>query len=161
MPTLEEGGLEFEDFYLNEYQQIFRAAYLLVGSREGAQDATQEAFKRAFARWGRLRKHPWAGGWVMTTALNLCKRQLQDANRDLSPALERPDLMTAPSARVDVVDALRKLPHRQQQATVLYYVGDLPLPVIGDLMGITEGAVKAHLAQARKTLRRLLEVTDA
>jgi RNA polymerase sigma-70 factor, ECF subfamily len=157
----EEGGLEFEDFYLREYQQVFRATYLLVGSREGAQDATQEAFKRAFVRWGRLRKQPWVGGWVMTTALNLCKRQLQDANRDLSPASKRPDLISAPSVRVDVVNALRKLPHRQQQATVLYYVGDLPLPVIADLMGITEGAVKAHLAHARKSLRELLEVTDA
>lgn len=97
----------------------------------------------------------------MTTALNLCKRQLQDANRDRSPVLERHDPSSAPSVRADIVLALRKLPHRQQQATVLYYVGDLPLPVIGDLMGITEGAVKAHLAQARKTLRRLLEVTDA
>jgi DNA-directed RNA polymerase specialized sigma24 family protein len=44
---------------------------------------------------------------------------------------------------------------------VLYYLGDLPIPVVADLMGITEGAVKAHLAQARAALRPMLEVRDA
>ena len=62
--------------------------------------------------------------------------------------------------RVDVLAALRSLPFRQRQATILYYWGDLPVAAIAELMGLTEGAVRAHLAHARRALRPDLEVLD-
>ena len=139
---------------------MYRAARLLASDEESAMDATQEAFQRAYARWRRLARHPWAGGWVMTTALNVCRRQLRRTSSvgtaDLSN--ERSGSVSDPGVRVDVSTALRRLPLRQREAVVLFYVGDLPLGAIADLMSISEGAVKAHLAQGRKALRGLLEV---
>ena len=62
----------FDEFCEAEYGGVYRAAFAFTGDREAALDATQEAFSRAFARWNRLSREQWAGGWVMTTALNLC-----------------------------------------------------------------------------------------
>jgi DNA-directed RNA polymerase specialized sigma24 family protein len=63
----------FDGFCKSEYASVYRAAFAFTGDKDSALDATQEAFSRAFARWARLSREPWAGGWVMTTALNLCR----------------------------------------------------------------------------------------
>ena len=63
----------FDGFCKSEYASVYRAAFAFTGDKDAALDATQEAFSRAFARWARLSREPWAGGWVMTTALNLCR----------------------------------------------------------------------------------------
>ena len=155
--------VSFDDFYRGEYKSVFGAAYLATGDPEAAADIAQEAFKRAFMRWRRLQKETWAGGWVMRTALNLCKKWGRTKSRTTTTALGEAAGAGAsgPSeTRVDIVAALRQLPNRQRHATILFYWGDLPLPVIADLMGIAEGTVKAHLAQARASLRTSLEVAD-
>lgn len=153
----------FEDFYRREQPAVYRAAYLATGSRDAALDATQEAFKRAWIRWLRLRRHPWAGGWVMTTALNLCRRANRERNRGRTRVVDdRLGSAPGPGAdRVDVQRALAALPFRQREAAILFYLGDLPVATVAQLMGVSEGAVKAHLHAARAKLRASLEVLDA
>lgn len=154
-------GPSFETFYRREFPQVYRATHLLMSDDEAAMDATQEAFQRAHARWRRLSRHPWAGGWVMTTALNECRRQLRrhpSISATADPSKGNRGSSSDPGVRIDVSNALRRLPPRQREAVVLFYVGDLPLGAIADLMSISEGAVKAHLAQGRKALRGLLEM---
>jgi RNA polymerase sigma factor (sigma-70 family) len=152
--------LDFEAFYQSEFDDVFRGCVLMAGSREVAMDATQEAFTKAFVQWRRLRRQPWAGGWVMTTALNLCRRRA----RDPLPVGDRPEAVSAVVApradRVDLQRALRALPARQRQAAILHYLGDLSIASVAEAMQISEGAVKAHLFEARKSLRRALEVSD-
>ncbi|MGH2756795.1 MAG: sigma factor-like helix-turn-helix DNA-binding protein [Actinomycetota bacterium] len=62
--------------------------------------------------------------------------------------------------RLDLTAALRILPHKQRTAMVLFYLGDLPVPQIAHLMQISEGTVKAHLAQGRRALRGSMEAID-
>jgi RNA polymerase sigma-70 factor (ECF subfamily) len=151
--------LDYEAFYRSEFDDVFRGCILMTGSREVALDATQEAFTRAFVRWRRLRRYDWAGGWVMTTALNLCRRR----SRDPIPLAQPIEVGTAgrdPGDRVDLQRALSALPPRQRQAAILHYLGDLPVAAVAELMQISDGAVKSHLHAARAALRRTLEVTD-
>lgn len=154
---------EFEDFYRELFPQIYRATYLATRSRDMAMDTTQEAFKRALVRWKRLRKQPWSGGWVMATALNLCKRRAKQAARHVPLTGDSHHLsVLVPSAddRLALLSALQELPFRQRQATILYYLDDLPLEIVAQFMGLSEGGVKSHLAHARKRLRKVLEVRD-
>lgn len=154
------GQVDFESFYAAQYPQVYKAVHLATNDPDLAFDATQEAFKRAYARWWRLGNREWAGGWVMTTALNASKRLGRNAAREV-PAVTVPGSHAGPNPhRVDVAAALQKLGARQRVATVLYYLGDVPIPAIADVMGVSEGTVKAHLAQARKKLREVLEVRD-
>lgn len=152
--------MNFETFYDLEYEKIFRAASLFAGSPDAGSEATQEAFARAFARWRRLQSQPWVGGWVMSTALNLCRRQAAH-DRRMSP-LPKTDVsspLTPPEpARVDIQQALAKLPPRGREATVLYYLGDIPVAEVAQLMDISEGAVKTHLSRSRKHLNALLRI---
>lgn len=151
--------LTFEDFYAAEYDRVFDSAFAFSGDRDAATDATQEAFARAFARWRRLSRKEWAGGWVTTTALNVLRRRLRNAARWITPVNDR--VSYDMHGRVDLLRALRSLPVRQREAAVLFYIADLPLHAVADTMRISEGAVKSHLARAREGLRGNLEERDA
>ena len=152
--TADRAKADFAEFYAGEFPQVYRAAYLVTYDRQAAFDLAQEAFARAFARWRRLSREEWAGGWVMTTALNLAKRRVPEA-----PSAAPAATASGPAGdRVDLVRALRLLPFRQRQALVLHYVGDLPPHAVASVMGVSEGTVKAHLAQGRAALRKKLEV---
>lgn len=142
---------DFEDFCRTEYAAVFKAALGFCGDPEIALDASQEAFARAFARWSRLRRHEWAGGWVMTTALNLCKRSLRQ--RPIPPTKDVDQAIPDDETRLDVVGALRTLPLRQRQAVLLHYLADLPVRAVADLMHTSEGTVKTHLSRARHALK--------
>ncbi len=144
------GTRSFEEFCRAEYGTVFRATVAFSGSRDIALDSTQEAFARAFARWRRLSTQPWAGGWVMTTALNLCRRALRRGpdRSEIDPAVGAADS----DLQMDVLDALRDLPLRQRQAVLLYYLADLPVAAVAELMNASEGSVKTHLSRARRTL---------
>jgi RNA polymerase sigma factor (sigma-70 family) len=126
-----------------------------------AADATQEAFGRAYARWARLSKHPWAGGWVTTTALNLCRKELRRRGRPAPRLSSEAAVGRDVPQELDVVAALARLPFRQREAAVLFYWNDLPTAAIADLMEISESAVRAHLTHARAALRKTLEVNHA
>jgi DNA-directed RNA polymerase specialized sigma24 family protein len=100
----------FEDFYKVEFERVYRAVYLTTGDREGALDASQEAFKRAYVRWRRLSRKRWAGGWVMTTALN-AYRETRGRRRESVTAEAALTATSGPGPeRLDVVDGMRRLP---------------------------------------------------
>ena len=153
-----ETYLDFESFYRSEYERVYRAAVLVAPDPQLALDATQEAFERAFARWRRLSRQEWAGGWVMTTALNLARREHRQRRR--TEQTSREPSSSLPGETLELREALAELPTRQRTAVVLFYIGDLPIDSIATSMNISDGAVKAHLSQGRKRLRELLEAGD-
>lgn len=159
VPKAEVDRLTFEDFYAAEFDRVLDSAFAFSGDRDAATDATQEAFARAFARWRRLSRHEWAGGWVTTTALNVLRRRYRDAARSRVPVDE--GASHDAHGRVDLLRALRALPVRQREAAVLFYLTDLPLHAVAEAMGISDGTVKSHLARAREGLRVSLEERDA
>jgi RNA polymerase sigma factor (sigma-70 family) len=142
----------FERFYEREAQAVFSAVLLLCRNRAVAEDATQEAFARAFERWDRVGTLPWAGGWVTTTAMNVARRSLRF--RPAHPAaLEQ----SSPDDALALWAAVRRLPRRQQEAVVLFYRMGVEVQEIAKIQGCEQGTVRTHLARARETLRRALE----
>jgi RNA polymerase sigma-70 factor, ECF subfamily len=140
----------FLDLYEREFERVCRAVYLLAGDRPLAEDATQEAFARALARWRRVGAHPSPAGWVTTTAMNVARRQLRRKPNLTSAHGSTPD----ETDRVAVLEAIRRLPARQQEAVALHYLLDLTVADTATAMGVDEGTVKTHLARARDTLSR-------
>jgi RNA polymerase sigma factor (sigma-70 family) len=57
----------------------------------------------------------------------------------------------------EVWDEVRRLPRRQAQATVLHYVDQLSVEEIGEVLGVSPGAVKSHLHRARSNLGQTLK----
>lgn len=148
----------FESFYAYEFPTVFRASFAFCRDRELALDATQEAFGRAFARWFRLHRQPWRTGWVVTTAINICKWHKKKAAK--SVLLDTgPDVGQSQNHEIEfeVLSAIWQLSTRQRQAVSLYYLADQPVRTVADLMNLSPGAVKKHLSRAREHLKKHLE----
>lgn len=60
-------------------------------------------------------------------------------------------------ARPDVVEAVGGLSPRRRAAVHLTYWEDLTPAAVGDILGISDGSVRRHLARARAHLRRTIE----
>lgn len=148
---------DFADFYASTFRPVSAAVRAFCGDADLAYEATQEAFARAYASWSRIKEAAHPQGWVTTTAINLTRRHFRRP-----PLLSKDAPSPAPSGdRIDVLAALRRLPERQRQAVVLHYLIDAPVAAVADVMGVSEGAVKAHLFKARAALRGELEVDHA
>jgi RNA polymerase sigma-70 factor, ECF subfamily len=143
----------FRDLYEREFERVLRAVFALAGDRALAEDATQEAFARALARWRRIGAHPAPAGWVTTTALNVARRQLR---RKPEPSSTRQDRAQDEDERLSLHDAIRALSPRQQEAVVLHYLVDLPVAEVAAVMGVDEGTVKTHLSRARTAIAAAL-----
>ena len=156
-------SLSFDEFFASEFSAVFRAVYLYTGERELSEDAAQEGFSKAYSRWDSLHVESWAKRWVIRTSLNVAKRRLKRERllrKRISGTRNLGHSSPPGTERVVLVDALRQLPDRQREAVVLFYIGDLSITDVAAAMGISTGAVKAHLSQARPRLRNVLEVED-
>jgi RNA polymerase sigma factor (sigma-70 family) len=142
----------FRGMYEAEFANVYRTVLLMCGDPSIAEDATQEAFARALARWRRLAGTSWAAGWTTTTAINVARRQLRT----------RPTIRVQPTAEadhdatLDLRAAIEHLPSRQKQAIALHYMMDLTIADAAAAMGCDEGTVKTHLSRGRSALLRVL-----
>jgi RNA polymerase sigma-70 factor (ECF subfamily) len=130
---------------------LVRTLTLVVLDREAAADMVSS--------------HPNLPGWIHRVAINRAKdyrRSLARAARLVerlgnSPSVRQPVQPWLPET--EFVSVLRGLPQQQRAAAALRYVGDLSVPEVAQVMGVSEGAVKSHLHRARVALKDMLEVT--
>jgi RNA polymerase sigma-70 factor (ECF subfamily) len=163
---------DFEEFYAANYGRIAALVTAVTGDRNEADDIAQETFARALARWPRVGGYELPEAWVRKVALRLAidsGRRLRRTWRTL------PLLRAVRPAEPDPGDALpftalgralSRLPLREREVVVLYYVADLTVEQIAHDRGIPVGTVKARLAAGRRRLEAALaamqeEVRDA
>jgi RNA polymerase sigma factor (sigma-70 family) len=155
------GGESFDDFYRGSYPRLLRQVVLVAGSRVEAEDALQEAYARAAARWGLLRHYDVPEAWVRVVAMRLVAEVGRRARRRAAallrlgpPAEAVPELS---AATFDLHVALRALPVGQRQVIVLHYLVGQPINDIADQLGLPLGTVKSRLWRARAALASLLD----
>ena len=142
----------FEALYAAESTAMSRLAYLLVGSREQAQELVHDAFARLYERWDRVAN---PGAYLRTCVVNGCKDSLR---RRRYAERERQD--PRPDAQLDadhLVDALATLPHKERAAIVLRYYEDRSEADIADLLDVRPGTVKSLLHRGLAHLREVIE----
>ena len=153
--------MDFEQFFDEHYGATVRALALAIGDRDRAEDWVQDAFAKAYRRWGRVSAMDRPAAWIYVVALNAERkewardeRRALRASRRLDGSAEpSPDVATSTTDALDVRSALRALTDRQRTAVVLRYLADLTIVDIARVMGCAEGTVKATLHQSLAKLR--------
>ncbi len=124
-----------------------------------ADDVVQEALVRAWQRRSTYNADRGSTrAWLVGILLDRARRHRV---RRPKPVPHLPDVDTQPGVasaqRLDVEAAVRQLPPRQRQIVTLHYLADLPVTEVGALLGVSAGAIKAQLSDARARLRQIME----
>ena len=150
----------FATFYAASYPRLVGQVFAFTGDLADAEDAVQEAFVRASARWSRVRRYEQPEAWVRRVAINLALTMRRRARRRLAVLAQLGPPAPAPPVTVDAVavsDALRQLPARQRQAVVLHHGLGLPVDQVASQLGVPVGTVKSWLWRGRQALAGLLD----
>jgi len=147
----------FDEWYLEARPKVVAAVAFWCGSADMAADATDEAFVRALARWGRGSDLQSPTAWVTTVAFNLVRRRVRRA------ALERVVLRRLMSGSVlagpagEVFSLVNELSAQQRRIVLLRHVAGLSQAEIADALRVKRSTVSSTLTDAHRRLRSLLD----
>ena len=142
----------FEAFYDANYASVCRGLTLALQDPQLAEEATQEAFIRAYVYWRRVARMDRPAGWVYVVATRVALRRRGRSAVEETVAAPGENFADAVVAREVLRAAIEGLPDRQRTAIVLRYFADLPLADVAAAMGCALGTVKStlHTALARR-----------
>jgi len=144
----------WEDAYLAVFPQVYRGLIALGARPDEAEDALHDAFVRGLE--GADVASPL--GWVFVVAARRWRRR-RWRDRIFRPlAVATPIDPLEPVIRIDLFDALRKLPKRQREVLVARYIVGLSQDETASVLRIARGTVAATATQAARALRARLEV---
>ena len=140
---------------------MFSAALRILGSRDLAQDALQEAFVEIFQGLAGFRQQSTLGAWIKTVVVRRALRTLRheqrmevyDAERHPEPLVPWRDGLTG-----EALDrAIAELPAGYRAVFCLVEVEGYPHREVAELLSISEGTSKSQLFNAKRLLQRKLQ----
>jgi RNA polymerase sigma factor (sigma-70 family) len=142
-----------------ERKPLLRVAFLLLGSREAAEDVVQDAFASVGRRLDSI-ENPMA--YLRTTVVNGARRWHRQRERDHRKQARRglDDVVVDTSWSADAIAvraALSELPFDQREAIVLRYFADLSFREIGELLDCPTQTVATRVRRGLDRVRHALE----
>ena len=147
-------------------RRLWRYAYRLTSSAEGAWEITQESWLGIIRGLSRLhdpaRFRPWAYRIVTNKANDWLRRRAKARQSSGRAPLDRrePDGQRAAEAIIDLQDALPQLSGVGRTVMTLHYLEGLSLEEVAEAIRVPRGTVKSRLHAARNELRSLLETHE-
>jgi len=147
------------------YERCARIAVRILGNREDAEEAIQDAFLRAFKALGEYEEREQFSAWLTRILVNQCRTVLARSRRrdaifpDLDP-LSLDFVIDADPAEgtwPELERALARLPVEQREAIVLKYADDLTYEEMSRITGAGESALKMRVQRAFARLRAILQ----
>jgi RNA polymerase sigma-70 factor (ECF subfamily) len=154
---------------VERYQsRAFGVALRILGRRQDAEDAVQQAFLRLYEARGRYDPKWRLSTWFYRILTNTCVDELR-RRRPLIPleewdgsSVERPDRTLERSEREQLLQsALATIPPEARTVLTLYYGDGRSYQEIGAIRGVSVNTVKTHLRRGRLALRRALRARGA
>jgi len=157
-------AVAFERLVEDRLDATYRLARLILRDAQEAEDATHDAFVRAWREHGRLRDPDRFDAWFGRILVNACRDRLRRGSHRRHDDLDRAASAAAPhdaNRQVDERDALerafRTLNADQRIAVVLRYYRDLSVEQVARTVGAPVGTVRSRLHYGLKEMRRALE----
>ncbi len=147
-------------------ETVYRLARRLLGSHEDGADITQEVFLRAYRALPRFDGRAHLRTWLYRITVNLCldhqarRRhlwvELEEGTAEAPPQAEPAARAQAAATARAIARAVAALPPRQRATVALRLYQDLPYAEIAQILGCSEGTVKATMFAALRRLRAAL-----
>lgn len=146
----------FEEWARARTPALLRAAFLLTGRQESAEDLTQDALLRVATAWGRIRHHPDAYARQVLYRLQVSRWRKRRLLETLTAVPDHggSDATSEVDVRVTLATALVRLTHAQRAVLVLRFYEDLSETETAAVLDCSVGTVKSQTHKALAALRR-------
>jgi len=157
----------FETLARRYMRPVYAVVSSLLSLREDIDDSAQETFLRALEKIHSYNPKREFAPWVYQVARNVARnrwkhlkrRQHEELGeeRDKSEGNDPGRLAELSELRVRVAEAIDLLPERQRTAFRLHDVEGFKSTEIAEMLGVSDGTVRANIYHARQMLRKRLE----
>jgi RNA polymerase sigma-70 factor, ECF subfamily len=167
---LEGDRSAFAELMTRHERRIYGLCFRILGSREDAEDATQEAFIGAHRRAGSFRGEAAFSTWLYRIAVNAATDQARRRSRARTTPLESDDtgqtvaavgdLSGAVATALTVQAALRAVPEDFRVALIVCDLYGFGHAQAAEILGIPVGTVKSRVFRGRLALGERLAEPD-
>jgi RNA polymerase sigma-70 factor (ECF subfamily) len=160
---------EFAALFEQYNSPIYNYALRMVGDHDRAADIAQDTFIKAYRKLDTLTETTSVKSWLYRIATNTAiddmrrRRNVTTMSDDQPTFANRPDQRPGPEAQVmastldeRIQRALLTLRPNHRQCLLLSDLEDMSAHQIGEVMGLSYGAVRTLLCRARGEMRRHL-----
>lgn len=155
--------------------QLYQICFRMLGNRQEAEDAAQEAFTRAYVNIHTFDRNRKFSTWLFRIATNLCIDRIRKKKPDyhldaelrgtegLTLYSQIPNEDMLPEEEILTMEVqervqyeISRLPDKYRAAIVLKYMEELSLAEIGEILNLPIGTVKTRIHRGREALRKQL-----
>lgn len=152
----------FSQLVSRHQDAVYRVCYRVLGGREDAEDAAQEAFVRAYRKLDGFEGRSSFKTWMVRLSMNV---SLNERSKRKEPLTEAPMPAPAPDperellaseAAARVHEALQKIQPNYRAAIILRDLEGLPYKEVGESLDIAEGTARVWAHRGRAKLKEVL-----
>ncbi len=159
-------GATFDELLRPMLGPAYRFAYAMLGDRQEAEDAVQDAAARAWLHFGRYDTTRPFSNWYLTIVANTCRTRRRSRWWSV---LKTDSILPSPIAdeeeaiarRSDLVRAIVALPSLERGLLVLRYYYGFSIGEIATILELTPEAAKSRIHRAVRRLRPTLQLEEA
>ncbi|MFI6071702.1 SigE family RNA polymerase sigma factor [Actinoplanes sp. NPDC051343] len=148
---------EFAEFAAAASARLRRAAYLLTGHDQQAEDAAQTALVKTYAAWSRIRRddpYAYARKVLANHITDQWRRPIREHAGDDLPDRPGPrDLAEDVARQRWLLGALAALTERERLVVVMRHYFDMPEAEVAAVLNIAVGSVKSLNSRGLQKLR--------
>ena len=164
MARVRDGELDLlSELFERHHRRLFNFFLRLTPDRSAAEDLVQEVFVRMLKYRHTFKSDGELTPWMFALARNAAVDQYRHRPKELQEDPEAPEPVSsgeAPSERLEKRErsellqaALRRLPAEKRELLLLARFGEMKYEAIGELLGVSVGAIKVRVHRALKELR--------
>jgi RNA polymerase sigma-70 factor (ECF subfamily) len=153
----------FEAIVRTWEQRLFFYIQRMVKSEADAWELLQETWLRLFRSLGTLRDPRTLPAFLYTTARHAAISRMRKRGQETESYIDELPDGTA-EAEIDAFDnaelvhhALDQLPLAQREALTLFFLQDLSLDEIAELLDVPAGTVKSRIHYGKQAIRKILQ----
>ncbi len=164
---LQQGDLDgLGGLYDRHRNLVFRTALAITGDKEAAADLLHDTFLRLFRFGGRIDPNRPIEPWLYRMTANMAytwikqRGRWMQALRDMADKVARESQVTPAQqaerneAWSELREALQGISPEKRVVVVLYYLNDLSVSEIAEILELPTGTVKSRLHYGRQALRQ-------
>ena len=154
----------FEGLVRRYQTEVLRLSLHVLRDMAAAEDATQEAFVRAFRFLPRYRGDAKFSTWLFSIARNCALDELRRKGRGGDPhedvGVDLPGRDSAPHVGMEIREAIGELSLELRAAVVLIDMCGMSYREAAEVVRVAEGTVKSRVHRARQALIEALTIRD-